>query len=128
MTEPTLPTDAIMWSAPERERADRPLIVLLHGYGSHEGDLFALSPALPLTATIASLRAPRSAGPGFAWWDAYPVLKQRYSDGIASDRPQSYWWYGDLACLVISAGPLLLSGLLAAGVTALSSRGATSGA
>ena len=57
---------------------------------------------------------------GFAWWDAYPVLKQRYVDGIASDRPQSYWWYGNLACLSISAGPLLLSGVLAAGATALS--------
>ena len=65
----TLPTDAIMWSTPEAERAGRPLIVLLHGYGSHEGDLFALSPALPLGATIASLRAPIPTGPGFAWWE-----------------------------------------------------------
>jgi phospholipase/carboxylesterase len=64
-----LPTDAIMWSTPEAERAGRPLIVLLHGYGSHEGDLFALSPALPLGATIASLRAPIPTGPGFAWWE-----------------------------------------------------------
>ncbi len=69
MTEPQLPTDAIMWSAPERERAERPLIVLLHGYGSHEGDLFGLSPALPLGPVIASLRAPIPTGPGFAWWE-----------------------------------------------------------
>ena len=47
---------------------------------------------------------------GFAWWDAYPVLQERYFAGIASDRPQSYWWYGNLACLAISAGPLLFSG------------------
>ena len=39
-----LDESAILWSAPERERAGRPLIVLLHGYGSHEGDLFSLSP------------------------------------------------------------------------------------
>ena len=51
---------------------------------------------------------------GFAWWDAYPVLRERYYDGIAQDRPQSYWWYGDLACLVVCAGPLLLPGLAAA--------------
>jgi len=31
--------DVVLWSAPERERAGRPLLVLLHGYGSHEGDL-----------------------------------------------------------------------------------------
>jgi methylthioxylose transferase len=57
---------------------------------------------------------------GFAWWDAYPVLRDRYYAGIASDRPQSYWWYGNLACLVISAGPLVLPGILAAGATAAS--------
>jgi phospholipase/carboxylesterase len=61
--------DAVLWSAPERERAERPLIVLLHGYGSHEGDLFALSPRLPLEPVVASLRAPLPMGPGFAWWE-----------------------------------------------------------
>jgi phospholipase/carboxylesterase len=59
---------AIVWSAPERERAGRPLLVLLHGYGSHEGDLFSLSPALPLGPVIASLRAPLTAGAGNAWF------------------------------------------------------------
>jgi hypothetical protein len=48
---------------------------------------------------------------GFAWWDAYPVLKERYFDGIAADRPLSYWWWGNLACLAVSAGPLLGAGL-----------------
>lgn len=61
-------TDAIIWSAPERERADRPLLVLLHGYGSHEGDLFAMSPGLPLEPVIASLRAPVNESGGWAWW------------------------------------------------------------
>lgn len=60
---------AILWSTPERERAARPLIVLLHGYGSHEGDLFALSPRLPLGAVVASVRAPIAIGNGFAWWN-----------------------------------------------------------
>ena len=61
-------SSAVLWSAPERERADRPLLVLLHGYGSHEGDLFSLSPGLPLGPVIASLRAPLSAGPGNSWF------------------------------------------------------------
>ena len=59
---------AVAWSAPERERAGRPLLVLLHGYGSHEGDLFSLSPALPLGPVVASLRAPLLAGPCNAWF------------------------------------------------------------
>lgn len=64
----TLDTDAIIWSTPERDRADRPLIVLLHGYGSHEGDLFGMSPGLPLGPTIASLRAPIAESGGWAWF------------------------------------------------------------
>lgn len=60
--------DAVQWSAPERERAGRPLLVLLHGYGSHEGDLFGLSPMLPLEPVIASVRAPISESGGYAWF------------------------------------------------------------
>ena len=60
--------NAVLWSAPERERAGRPLLVLLHGYGSHEGDLFSLAPGLPLSPVIAALRAPLLAGPGHAWY------------------------------------------------------------
>ncbi|WP_213817075.1 alpha/beta hydrolase [Glaciihabitans sp. dw_435] len=61
-------SDAVVWSSPERERAGRPLIVLLHGYGSHEGDLFGLSPRLPLGPVIASLRAPLEESGGYAWF------------------------------------------------------------
>ncbi|PRY67501.1 phospholipase/carboxylesterase [Glaciihabitans tibetensis] len=60
--------EAVLWSAPERERAGRPLLVLLHGYGSHEGDLFGLSPRLPLGPVIASLRAPIPENGGNAWF------------------------------------------------------------
>ncbi|MCU1412088.1 MAG: Phospholipase [Rhodoglobus sp.] len=63
-----LDTSAILWSAPERERAGRPLLVLLHGYGSHEGDLFGMSPGLPLGPVVASLRAPIAENGGWAWW------------------------------------------------------------
>ena len=63
----TIDSSAVLWSAPERERAGRPLLVLLHGFGSHEGDLFGLSPQLPLGPVIASVRAPLRVGQGFAW-------------------------------------------------------------
>lgn len=42
---------------------------------------------------------------GFAWWEALPVLSERYWDGIASDRPAGYWMWGNLGALVFSAGP-----------------------
>jgi hypothetical protein len=81
---------------------------------------------LPVAAAAALAVVLAFAAAGFTWWEAYPVLRERYWDGIAQDRPQAYWWYGDLACLVVSAGPLLLSGLAAAGTTAVSSARRTS--
>jgi hypothetical protein len=65
--------------------------------------LVAVPAALAMVLAFAAL--------GFAWWDAYPVLRQRYFDGIAADRPVGYWWWGNLACLAVSAGPLLGAGL-----------------
>jgi hypothetical protein len=48
---------------------------------------------------------------GFAWWEALPVLRERYWAGVASRRPAAYWMWGDLAALAISAGPLVGAGL-----------------
>lgn len=51
--------------------ADRPLLVLMHGYGSFEGDLIELAPLLP-AAVCASPRAPLVAPApvenGYAWF------------------------------------------------------------
>lgn len=60
--------DAVLWSAASADRVGRPLLVLLHGFGSHEGDLFGLSPYLPLRPVIASVRAPLVASMGYAWF------------------------------------------------------------
>jgi phospholipase/carboxylesterase len=64
----TLDDDAVLWSHPESERGDRPLLLLLHGKGSHEGDLVSLSDRFPSGFAIASLRAPVADGPGFSWF------------------------------------------------------------
>ena len=66
---------------------------------------------LPVAATAALAVVLGFALAGFAWWDAYPVLVDRYHDGVASDRPSSYWIWGNLAALLLSAGPLLGAGL-----------------
>ena len=51
---------------------------------------------------------------GFAWWDAYPVLAERYWAGVASNRPFSYWVWANLAALAFSAGPLVGSAVAVA--------------
>jgi phospholipase/carboxylesterase len=75
---------AVRWSAPERERAARPLLVLLHGYLSHEGDLFGLSPLMPLAPVVASLRAPITEETGFAWFPAELDAADEYRFEVAS--------------------------------------------
>lgn len=64
-------SDAVLWSAGEKDRQGRPLLVLLHGYGSDEADLFGIAAYLPLEPVIASLRAPIPEGPGFAWFSRF---------------------------------------------------------
>jgi phospholipase/carboxylesterase len=64
-----LDPDAILWSAPAAERDGRALLVVMHGRGSDERDLFALAPQLPAEYLIASLRAPIAEGPGWSWWE-----------------------------------------------------------
>ncbi|GAA1706679.1 dienelactone hydrolase family protein [Microbacterium sediminicola] len=79
---PALDSDAIVWSHPAGERAGRPMLVLLHGYGSDERDLFGLVPYLPPGLTIAALRAPLTPpwpAPGYSW---YPI------EGLDGRDPQ----------------------------------------
>lgn len=70
---PALSEDAVLWSAEPGDRAGRPLLVLLHGYGSNEHDLFGLRPYLPPEITVAAVRAPLTPpwpAPGYSW---YPI-------------------------------------------------------
>ncbi|MCU1572971.1 MAG: phospholipase [Micrococcaceae bacterium] len=58
----------VLWSRDPQERADSPLLILLHGYGADEADLFSLAGMLPPDFTVASVRGPERAGPGHAWF------------------------------------------------------------
>ena len=64
----TIDPALVRWSVEEPDRAGRPLVVLLHGVGSHEGDLIGLAPYLPQDVVLASLRAPLEHGDGFSWY------------------------------------------------------------
>ena len=69
---------------------------------------------LPVAAVTALAVVLAFAAGGFAWWEAYPVLVDRYWDGIAATRPASYWLWGNLGALLVSAGPLLGAGVAVA--------------
>ena len=65
---PAFPAPTVLWSVPEDQRQGRPLLVLLHGYGANEADLFGLADQLPGEFVVASVRAPLAMGPGFTWF------------------------------------------------------------
>lgn len=72
----TIDDAVVQWNvAPDRIAAElqyRPLLLLLHGYGSFEGDLISLAPLLPDGFVCASVRAPIELPPpivnGFGWY------------------------------------------------------------
>ena len=82
MSHAPLDADAVLWSAEPDGRADRPLLVLLHGYGADERDLFGLVSYLPPEFAVAAVRAPTAPpfpAPGYSW---YPI------EGLESRDPQ----------------------------------------
>ncbi|HEY0189383.1 MAG TPA: dienelactone hydrolase family protein [Cellulomonas sp.] len=61
----TIDAAAARWAG--ATAADAPVLVLLHGYGSHEGDLLALAEHLPRGLRLVAPRGPVVGGPGYAW-------------------------------------------------------------
>lgn len=56
---------------PTIETDTSPLLLLLHGIGSNEHDLYGLAPFLDERFLIISVRAPNTLGPGsYAWFEA----------------------------------------------------------
>jgi hypothetical protein len=74
---------------------------------------------LPVAAAAAATVVLGFAALGFVWWEALPVLHERYWDGVASRRPTSYWLWGNFAALVACAGPLLGAALASSGKSLL---------
>ena len=69
------------------------------------------TPVLPVAVLAALVPVLGFAVAGFAWWEAYPVLHDRYWEGIARLRPASYWLWGNLAALAVVLGPAVWGGL-----------------
>ena len=87
MAAPAVDPTRIRWSVAEGERAaalaERPLLVLLHGYGSNADDLFGLVSYLPVTFVVASVEGLEPAGPGWAW---FPIGVDPVSGELTRDR------------------------------------------
>lgn len=88
---------ATRW-APE-ERAGMPLLVLLHGYGADENDLFGLAPFLPDGIAVASVAAPLAPPwpmPGRSWY-AIDGLDGRSPDAVTTAARAFLRWLDEAA-------------------------------
>lgn len=57
-------TNAVMWRDASTGRDGSHLLIVMHGYGSNEADLFQLESLIPDHITIAAVRAPITLTPG----------------------------------------------------------------
>lgn len=103
--------DSVLWSAPADARDGRPIVVLLHGYGSDERDLFSLVPMLPDEFVYVAVRAPLAPpwpAPGYSW---YPIegLNARTGESVTAGAEALLAWLdtqeiGDVGLLGFSQG------------------------
>lgn len=79
----SIDASATLWSRPEAERVGAPTLVLLHGYGADEHDLFGLRPYLPEHLSVAAVAAPLRLPPPMPGRSWYPI------EGLESRDPES---------------------------------------
>ena len=80
--------DAVVWADPPT--ANTPIVILLHGLGSHEDDLAGLVPFLPSAFTYASLRGIYRYVQGYAWF-AMPPERALPVDADAAAAAVEAW-------------------------------------
>jgi methylthioxylose transferase len=54
---------------------------------------------------------------GFVWWEAYPILVERYQAGLARLRPYDYWVWANVAAWTCTVGLAVWAALPAAART-----------
>lgn len=107
LISPHIDEEAVLRSTQE----DRPVVLLLHGLGSHEGDLAGLAGFLPEDFDYVSLRAIYRYGQGYAWFEM-PVDPQR-PEAITPAAEAVEGWIAAQGRRVVGAIGFSQGGLLA---------------
>ena len=73
---------------PKIKHDKNPLLLLLHGYGSNEEDLFSFAPELPDDSYVISVRAPYDLQPyGHAWYAIhFDADENKFSDNVQAKQ------------------------------------------
>ena len=101
--------NAVLWRDATEGRDASHLLVVMHGYGSNEADLFQLTPLIPDNVTVACLRAPLTLAAGnefmpgaYSW---FPLMHEN-PDPTLIDHPVAavLAWLDDLPETFASVG------------------------
>ena len=104
MTTTTFPAPVVATYGPADPSA--PLVVLLHGRGSHEREILALAAHLPQGPAYAAVRAPIAEGGGFAWFANRGIGRP-----VAESLAATLRWFREWLDEVAPAGrPVILVG------------------
>ena len=82
------------------KKINSPLIILIHGYGSNERDLFSLIDYFPNDSNVISLRAPNELfNNSYAWYDIYVDGNNKFYDHNAAAlvRDELFQFIDDLS-------------------------------
>lgn len=81
----------VIWNNTAQQRPGTALVVMFHGYGSHEEDLMGLVPDLVPGVSYASLRAPQDCGMGYQWFVLSGELGFTTDAVVAAAAPVAEW-------------------------------------
>lgn len=109
---------------PADARDGAPLFVLLHGRGSHKGDLMGLRPYLPPSALVVTPEAPFPGaqwgyGPGWAWYRFLGGARPEPESFRESQRALGEFLAGLPGRLPVRPGPVILGGFSQGGVMSM---------
>ncbi|MDN4473284.1 alpha/beta hydrolase [Demequina zhanjiangensis] len=104
------------WPSPESDSTE-PVLLLLHGFGSHEHDLAGLAPMLPSGVPWASVRAPLEMGFGGAAWFALTPPTLAYDLDEVNRATEALWDWIDAHAP--AGAPLIPLGFSQGGLMAL---------
>jgi methylthioxylose transferase len=84
-----------------------PALAVLIAVRNRRAALAALAAAVPASVAVVVAFAVA----GFWWFDGYTLVQQRYSQGIAMNRPFQYWGWANLASVACAIGVGSVAGL-----------------
>ncbi len=89
--------ETVVWSHPNSERAGKPLLLMLHGYGSDETRMSALFKDMPKGFVCAAPRAPKGISGNWGWFLLDYFLANDFADVVGAAAQVLGWLDAEMA-------------------------------